>query len=1651
MQLRILLSFLTICMVSVGFSQTLTVESTGQNGPTFTNITVSGNTWTLTGNASVSASAIVAALANGSLTITSNSSNITANINQAISASNVGNGLIIGNDDNTSNITISAAVSLAGPIQLYGGAIAINDNMSTSNASAILVKARTNINQASSVAVTTTGGSGGSVSYWADADDNSTGYVQLKSSASITTNGGAIRLGGGTSLTTDFAFGTTAELCSIIPNLYISGVHIQGGVQLSSGGGDISLRGQNATNASSNMAFGVSIGSNSGTNGAATVSIISGTGTIAIHGVATGSGTVNGQGATSWGPITLRSASTDANAISVIGDASSLSLGVGGCSLGINFSGLFEATALGGGITIDGRGGAAPTLAGANISGDVLAASGPITFIGQTTNNSSSIFFGSGITIGKKAGSYVLSSSSDVIFETNDITIAASQCNIDCSGQFTFKPKSNSFPTAFSWPISSYFALSSTVSGLTLGKEDNTSTINLTAATTINGPVNFYGGQININQNLNTGGLTNGDVLLKSKSNIVEASSKVITTAGGDVTLWSDSDNDGSGYIYIAGGSGSGISSSGGAIFLGGGANLTTGYARGSDDDDPSFQAGFVKFAGVHLRLGSVLQSGGGNITLRGQNSGLSTAGVHAGVMGFGTTLDAGSGKVAIYGKATGSGLANAQGISREGTDNWIIRSSNSAPDAIQLIGDASGCVNAGTSLGVNFIGTIESTGGGGVYLFGSASSGTVYDHGLDIRGNILANSGTITLKGVNNSSSDVSVFLGTQSGIALSTTLGSKAGTNVESSISPILIQGDNIDFNTAAPVNTTGALTIEPVNTSFANALSFPISNLTVANTIGGLTLGKSGNTSNVTIASATFVSGPIHLYGGTIALNAALTTTNASSGNISLNGTSLSGNANISLASNRMLTTNFSSAASYSGIISGNNSNFMQAGTGVFTLTGANTYSGSTTVAAGGLTLNRTGGGTLFSISDLTITGGAVIVNTNQVLKIVSLNSGTLTNNSGVNLTIELDYIGGGTLTNNGTIILNGPLVGGPMSNPPVNFPGVFTTVAAMNNLTIDNVLGVNLDKNMSVSGTLNLTAGTLNLTTNTLTVNGSLTRTSGQINASAGTLAFGNSSDLNLPSSLFIGNIKNLTKMNGAGTVTINDNIIVTNNMSTSASIGALIMAANKQLTVQGSLTNNGTFTLKDGATFIPGIAASSIQGMGTFTVEKALTGNNSTWNSTNSGRFWYMGVPMISVLRSSFGNYNETSNRLWSYSESTKSYTNITDNTPLSAGTGYVHRRSTDGTLTFSAAGPNGLYGSDLTLSGLTRTSGASVGFHLISNPYMAYLDWHAVTKTNVESTYYIRSNNAGNDISALITYNGSNQQLTNNSSLILTTAQMQYIAPMQAIWVRVGPNTGTGSLAMTRSMLSHQTGNPGLKSSTIFPTLARVNLVDGPRFDQLLVFMNQDMSNSVDEYDSEKMFVSGNPQIYTMAAGKKLVMNGLNSNKKKISVPLYLDLPSSKVYELQLSEYILEDGIILLEDKQEGTIQDFTIHDTYAFYANSGVLSNRFVLHFFMPDATITAQGPSNSWVEDETSYTEGGSVQITADSKGKVQISLDQPETDKVEGIVQATDANGRVVYSGVLEGQMTLLELNVPSGVYYLTVQRGNTIEKKKVFIQD
>jgi|GEM_PF-499291 len=642
-------------------------------------------------------------------------------------------------------------------------------------------------------------------------------------------------------------------------------------------------------------------------------------------------------------------------------------------------------------------------------------------------------------------------------------------------------------------------------------------------------------------------------------------------------------------------------------------------------------------------------------------------------------------------------------------------------------------------------------------------------------------------------------------------------------------------------------------------------------------------------------------------------------------------------------------------------------------------------------------------------------------------------------------------------NESIALSGTRTYSASTNYTFNGAAAQVTGAALtaaNNITVNNSAGLTLSAGSTVGGTLTLTDGTLSIGNNTLTINGSVSRTSGTINASSGTMAFGNASNLSLPTSLFTGSIANLSKTADAGTLTLNDALTTVGNLTTTASTGAVILAASKQLTVTGTLTNNGTLTLENGATFKQG---SSVTGSGTYNVKQTLTDGAGS-GSTLTGRYWYMGTPVSCTRSVGFGTASDL-NKVWSFTNG--AYATVANETTLSPTTGYVHRRSDNPTLTFT--GTN-LYAQDVTLS-LSNNAGTYGGWHLIANPYTAYLDWQQVynasytLSTAISPSYYIRSfNSSGNDVNALITYNSSTGLESNTSSYSLgstgsTTAQ--YIAPMQAVWVKINPtsplSSTAGQLRLERAFTSHQTGNVGLKNSTVFPTLVRVNLVDGARFDQMLVFMNQDMTNGVDQYDSEKMFVSGASQIYTMAAGKKLVMNGIKNNKKKISVPLYLELPESKVYNLQLAEYILEDGLILLEDKQEGIIQDFTINDVYAFYANSGVLSNRFVLHFFAPDNGVTAQGPSNSWLENETSYTEGGQIVIAADGKGKVQITLDQPQIDNNQATVHAIDANGRIVYNAMLEGLNYEFQLNVPSGVYYLMVQSGNLIEKKKVFIQE
>ncbi|MFY7883889.1 MAG: autotransporter-associated beta strand repeat-containing protein, partial [Dolichospermum sp.] len=147
-------------------------------------------------------------------------------------------------------------------------------------------------------------------------------------------------------------------------------------------------------------------------------------------------------------------------------------------------------------------------------------------------------------------------------------------------------------------------------------------------------------------------------------------------------------------------------------------------------------------------------------------------------------------------------------------------------------------------------------------------------------------------------------------------------------------------------------------------------------------GVTAVTQGNSSNVTVSSALSTKS-LEIYGGALELTSNLSTTNTTLGNILLNGTTISGVGNISLASGRNATINVSSNSTYDGIISGSGSGLTKLGAGMLTLTKDHTYSGATTISGGDLqvgtggSVSQASSGTINATSDVSIASGSKLI--------------------------------------------------------------------------------------------------------------------------------------------------------------------------------------------------------------------------------------------------------------------------------------------------------------------------------------------------------------------------------------------------------------------------------------------------------------------------------------------------------------------------------------------------------------------------------------------------------------------------------------------------------------------------------------------------
>jgi M6 family metalloprotease-like protein len=477
-----------------------------------------------------------------------------------------------------------------------------------------------------------------------------------------------------------------------------------------------------------------------------------------------------------------------------------------------------------------------------------------------------------------------------------------------------------------------------------------------------------------------------------------------------------------------------------------------------------------------------------------------------------------------------------------------------------------------------------------------------------------------------------------------------------------------------------------------------------------------------------------------------------------------------------------------------------------------------------------------------------------------------------------------------------------------------------------------------------------------------------------------------------------------------------------------SVRNIIVSAGKKLTVaNGATLTAGAITLENDAahgpaTFINEGTAS----IGSAKVEQYL----QTIYGENKREWYYLASPVTGVSSGVFGE----NSKVGKYDEATSWSGPFSSPEPLDAGRGYI--------VQLGGEKENPVYTLAGTLNSgtisipVTRTNGTAPkrGYNLAGNPYPSYLDWDMVDKTNVLPTVWYRSYDGSSMVFDY--YNAANGVGVNNSG---QGNLSELIPPLQAFWVKVRPEkSGTGGLTLdfTEAMCAHRDAAGGIlragqaKARIAAPEqpVLRLEVSNGINTDRAVIVFSGSAAGGIDDNDSPKMSNDNKeiPEIYTVADGEKLAINGLPDSYKE-SGEIVLGFRSGKagIYTLSASGISNIPGMVLLKDKLLDTETDLAAGEAYTFASEETDSTGRFAL-LFRPSGTAGQPAPQRIWAY------AGADGTITVRSGERKDASL-----------VQVYNIRGQEVASQRLGGSETVVLGHVfATGVYLVRV--GNDAVK-------
>jgi len=898
---------------------------------------------------------------------------------------------------------------------------------------------------------------------WADSDGSGSGCIFFTTGTnSISSNGGGIWMGGGSGSTSWTPYSGASAITvgdsyavgdsTLDGGRYHGGVEMRNSTSLTSGGGNITLRGK-SYNASDN-----------GTNGIVWDggAIDAGAGKIVMDGVSRGSGSVNSQAVSMAVAVSIKSSNSETDAITITGDASGTTAGA--ASIGINMpsgvGNVIQNTG-GGGIALTGISGTATYSAGFQMnSANVLANSGPISLTGRYATGSA-FNCGSGFTIGKKAGTDVTSSSSNITFQGNSISTAFAATDIfSSSGTLTIAP---------------YTA------GTTIGIAGGAGTLSIAAARFGDSFANGFskiviGSAAAGSITVGTSALTYNDPLtLKTAGDItLSASSSVSGGAGSNaLALWSDADVSNNGAINVSTAT---ITTNGGNLTMAGGADDGTGQPGGYAWGNATNVDGVILYK-------TNCTTGGGNMVVRGQTA-------QAAGLGFRFSGD----EVSSFAINTGSGNFTAAGTATAGYGIFSGKLTSLTTTSGNVSFNGTSTSSMGIMLQGNGATDTVSTGTGSISVTGSGSAAT-YGGIYVENAKLLSSSGDITLDGTNSNGSGWGIKL--DAGSDTGTVLGHKAGG---SSSSNITLKADTLNI-ARGTIDSSGALNIQPktAGTSIgiaggAGTLAVSAANFSTqfADGFSGITIGKS-DAGAITVGGAvTFRDSTTLQNNSTIAVNGAITANEnlalVSAGAITQSAAiGVTGTTDITAgATNNITLTN--SSNNFTGgvrVVSGNDVSLRDTNALVMgNANGASTVSGNLTVQSGGAITQ----GGAYSVTGTTgITAGAndvTLTNTSNDF------GGAVTVVSAKNLSlIDSNAMSLGAITSTGTVDI------ATLANDLTLTGAINTTDATANAVKLN--AGKNTAAGTATGGNIIISGGTV-----TVGVGGQGNLYSGSVSGSTG---------------------------------------------------------------------------------------------------------------------------------------------------------------------------------------------------------------------------------------------------------------------------------------------------------------------------------------------------------------------------------------------------------------------------------------------------------------------------------------------------------------------------------------------------------------------